>query len=436
MLSNQAKVTRVAPASFGQLNLLAAASQKDSLSAVGSPSREEAMNIGAPSAMSIAVTVGDSGTTSSIARPYPGWYGSRYVYKGTAFEQNEAKLDVFKRVPLAVSADQVMTALQQLRLQLIDPGSFGGANLDSLTLSQDQDFGYTINFDLRNGAISLYQNWQKWPQYNCRPDGSCDQQQPLTGSDMPGDEAIFAIANDFLKAHGIPTDTYGRPELQNQWREYTTVPQTGGDPEMAVRSMPIYFPESETVLYPQLLNGQQVYDQGGTLSGLMVTVDIRNKRVSGLYGLSVQNYQSSAYDAITDVAKIIQIAEQGGQYGVINYGGYGGVMMDAQTPTSSGSVEPAIKAMPPVEIMPYPIERKPEVIPEINLDTPRLAYVKMYDYQHGNSAELYVPALVFPVISNQMGYYQQNIVVPLILDLIQGPFQVPMMETKGAEILE
>ena len=449
--SGQVQVARIADSGFGKLTALSPTSASTNSASVGSAQLQQGatssaapmspqnlatsgsvpeVSNGAPSSMvspSVgSVSGGGSGkgaASSAIAMPYPISYGQQYVYKGVTFQQNEAKLDVLKRIPSVVSADQAFAALQQLNLGLVNVGSFGNANLDQLTFSQNQDFGYTITIDLNNGTIGINQNYKKWPQTNCPPNGLCTQPQSLTLNDVPSDSVVTGITDTFLKDHAISTDLYGKPVVQNQWRSYLA-PQPLGT--QAMPAMNVYIPDSVTVVYPLTLNGKSVYEQGGLPSGLTVTVDIRNSKVSGVSGLNVQNYQSSSYDAITEVQKILQIAEQGGQYGVINYGG---VMSSGPVPLASGGTT-SVKNMPIVQ--PNIIKPPQNGVTEIDLGTPQMAYEKMYNYQNGSSDELYVPAFVFPIINPPQNYYQQNVIVPLIWDLLPNSNPIPMMGAPSA----
>lgn len=412
LLSGQASVTRVGDSGFGKLTAATGATATTNLAAPTAPGDTTGRAMNADSAIS------GSGGGTSIAMPYPVQYGQSFVYKGDTFTQDQAKLDVYKRVPIAVPADQAATLLQQLNLRLVDLGSFGSSSLDTLQFSQQQDFGYTIALDLKNGSIMINQNVATWPQ--------TAPLQPTTLAAMPSDEAIIAVADAFLKDHAILRDAYGAPVVQNQWRKYMEATNAGGQQALNMQLIGQYVPDAVAVVYPQLLNGKPVYEQSGTPSGLTLMVSLRYNKVSSVYGLNTQDYQASAYDAITEVPKIIQYAEQGGQYGFINYGG---MMTGAPEAVSAGSVTSSISTAPPVT--PNYIIKPPSTLPESDLGTPQMAYVKMYDYQSGASQELYAPALAFPITNASPNDYRSVVVVPLIWDLLRGPYAVPMMGVTG-----
>src|SRR5258708_12754875 len=343
MLSSQTKVARIADSGFAKLISLAAPSNPLNTAGDASVAQPQAGNTlsmpptnfsVANGSASVALNTapasqgssrnagsapGKSGT-AALSMPAPIWY-SRYVYKGDTFQQNQSKLDVLKRVPVAISADQAVAALQQLNTGLVDLGSFGSTSLNQLIFSQNQDLGYTITLDLKNGTIGINPNGQKWSQNGCMTNAMCVQPQSLKVNDIPVDDVIIAITDQFLKDHNIPTNSYSRPIVQNQWRNYLKTPMANGSP---TSSMPIYFPYSVTVIYQQMLNGKPVYEQGGTPTVLNLELNLSYSKLSTVYSLSVQNYQTSSYDAITEVKKLIQIAENGGQYRLNNY--YGGTL--------------------------------------------------------------------------------------------------------------
>ena len=70
----------------------------------------------------------------------------------------------------------------------------------------------------------------------------------LSPDDLPTDEELIAIADNFLKEHGIKRENYGDPIVNKYWRE------TG---------MSDFVPDTLTIIYPLLINGKEVLDQGG-----------------------------------------------------------------------------------------------------------------------------------------------------------------------------
>lgn len=217
----------------------------------------------------------------------------------------------------------------------------------------------------------------------------------LTAADIPADEELISITDRFISEHKINLSGYGEPEIDKSWnRVYYYGP--GQEASQA------YVPDVITVKYPLVINGSFVYEQGGYKLGITVNVNIRHKKVSGLYNLSVQEYESSLYEAETDFSKILKAAEKGGLY---NY------------------------------FMSY------EETKEFEIGTPEKAYsvIWKYDQSSQTSRTLLVPALVFPVNTTpdtEMYYYNDKIVIPLAKELLESvdyPMPVPLMESVSPE---
>lgn len=321
-----------------------------------------------------------------------------YVYKGDPIHQDQPKLNVLKVLPVALPADKVTAALQGLGGDAISIPSFSGASVTNLTLSESGSFGYTINADLTQGTFSIYQNYSEWPQ----SDGS-----PLSASEVPSTSTIIGIADAFLHDHGIATDAYAAPEMTNAGMIIPMMaPASGGISASAAQgsatvAMPMipYRPDSVEVLYPFTMNGMRVYSDSGDPIGMQVTVNLRYGKVSAVSGLAVQQYQSSAYAAITDASEIVSLAERPSIYPVI----YNGVMEGASSadtssgPAGSGSVSGSTRSADTVD-----------------LGTPALAYEAMYQAggNGGANNEFLVPAYVFPKTAGPGA--GGNVIVPLI----------------------
>ena len=110
-------------------------------------------------------------------------------------------------------------------------------------------------------------------------------------------------------------------------------------------------------------------------------------RVSGAYGITTQNYESSLYATETDFDRLVDVAENGGS------------------------------------AYPVPLLRDQNFGQEqtvtLELDTPTFSYVKYWHYAQNETQELIAPALIFPIKNaKERGYYQDKIVVPIIKDLL------------------
>lgn len=310
----------------------------------------------------------------------PNYTNYEYVYTGGEIPALKSSLEVFRKVKGSVAQNDLARRIAQFDLGVLDLSKFKNTNVSNLNLVEDRDFGYSIYFNLRDGVFSISTNWEKWPRpdENCR-DQACFERYKLTINDVPGDEEIVAIADAFLDEYGINIENYGEGEVLDHWRRSY---------EQAEDKSRAWIPDSIPVVYPLILEGEPVYDEGGNKTGVTVEVNIRYKRAAGLHGIEPLNYESSGYEAETDVDVIKKVAENGGRHR--RY---------------------------------YFEDRENAKTATIELGTPKLALVKywQYDQEKNEGAELYVPSYIFPVVSfpDDIYYYQQSIVVPLIKDMLK-----------------
>lgn len=348
---------------------------------------------GAPMPTLAIENTGMADSKMAIMAPY---YNYSFVYTGEKFELTDEKLDVLKRVKNDNGDSSLAQALSSVSFGGINLGSFRNAGVTSFELSEDTDEGYQVSVNLREGTMSINQNWTRWIKpmvmpVDCAPGVACggNSQPQLTLADMPADSEIIALSDSFMKKYGINLSSYGAPEVENEWRRTYEMQkeQPGGYP---------YVPEVLTVTYPLTLRGADVYDQGGSKNGLRVSVNIRDKKVLSVWQIQNQDYQASAYDAETDAATILKFAENGGYTGIY-YMREGGK------------------------------EKK------VELGTPERIHVVMWHYDNGVSHELYVPALRFPIKNQPAELYQKNVIVPLVKEMLKsGQGNYPIMYMKGS----
>lgn len=291
----------------------------------------------------------------------------KFVYAGEKFSVDSASMPVYERQKGLGGAINLKSFMDRFNLGMLDINKFSNANVDSISASQDQEFGYMINVDFKQGSVYINQNWERWPQ---------TQMEPMNLNAIPPDSEVIAIANQFLEEYGISRAVYGEPVVQNQWRvEY----------ERTTNKQFAYVPDTLSIIYPLKISGNEIYDEGGNKSGLYVSVNLRTNRVSNVGELSSQLYNSSDYETEQDTAKLTQMAEQGGFHSYLPY-----------------AAEANVKTQ------------------ELKLGTPILAFVRMWQPLSGTTRELMVPSLIFPVTQSGPGYYPQNIVVPVIREVLNS----------------
>lgn len=380
-LAFPSEITSVGKNAFGSLYSQEAAQETASDSSDG-----QAVSSPSPTAFGMGVGFGGGGGDVGLDRMImPPSYELTYRYAGGTFTLSESEIQVLRRVRGGESANSLVSALSRFNLGLMDVQSFANTRMQNVTFAEDREFGYIVSISFEDSSITINENWTRWnnPVNQCQ-DQACYDSFRLSIGDIPADSELVRIADEFLSSYDIPTNSFGAGEVNNDWRRsYESVPDKSQ----------YYIPEMVTVRYPLIINGQTVYEQGGELAGLNVNVNVRFNRVSGVWGLTSQQYEASNYAAVTDVDRILKFVEQGGFYGPIMYYAENGVVPESR---------------------------------EVVLGTPELVLMKNWTYRDNVSNELLVPALRFPIISDPdvPYFYQQDVVVPLAEELLAEREQV------------
>lgn len=305
-----------------------------------------------------------------------------YTYKGD-IKLPETSLPVYKKTNVPFSANETNGILRNLSLGSVDVAAFENLGIANLTLTEDVEYGYMLNLDFTSGTISMYQNYQKWPQPVCDNTG-CTTLPQLTEADIPSDETIIATADAFLAKYGIDKTIYGQPKVDSTWRIWYT-----RSAEMSGEKM---IPEIYTITYPILMDGKPVYEEGGVYRGLTLNYDVRTKRISNMYGIEKTKLEKSDYDTIQDPALLEKMVKSGGRY--IN------------------------DEVPPQD----------RTVVDVPVGDPSLGYVHLFgEWKNGTSQEYFVPAYIFSVENPPKENFAQNtIIVPLVKEFTQtvGPMPV------------
>ena len=323
------------------------------------------------------VAVLDEATLSKQMPFYIPEYRIDYVYSGD-LPKTEDMLNVYKRIlPGSTSADFLKS--ENIGLGILDAGNFDKLSLQNLSVAEEKKNGYTLLVSNITGEISIYQNYVMWAQPA--------SYEPVKESEIPADETLIASADKFLKDYGISVENYGKPYVRKYWEEQ----------KLRFPEGEVYYPETIPVIYPEVIEGNTVYDESGFPVGINLDINIKQgNKVSNVYGLSVKNFESSKYEKASDEA-LKEVIKKGGVY---NY---------------------------------YSEEAK-DII-EVQLNAPEMILMKTWSYQEGKSEELYVPALVFEVSKfpeNKDIYVNSKVVIPLVKDLLTTPNYPILYETKSS----
>ncbi len=302
--------------------------------------------------------------SENINTPYtPEYYTYNYTDSIDKLNYSIDGLEVLKKI----NSNSTNFDYKNVNISNLNLSQFNNLKLNNLALDEDKENGYSIYFNFNDGSLSINKNWQKWPNVN--------YDKNLKISDIPSDESIIKIANDFVFKYNINTKNYGKPEIVNDWKQYY---------EQSEDKNNYYIPNSIGVIYPLIINGKQVYESYGGKVGMTVNVDVLSKKVDSLYGIQTQNYESSKYDLETDPNKLLEIIKIGGE----------------------------------VFYPKYSLESNAKEISS-NVKNPSISYMRTYKYNNNTSFELYIPAMILDIENTINNNYRKNIVIPLTKDSIE-----------------
>lgn len=396
VLSGKYDVKSVAEESFGNLDKVAIVTATDAakLNSSNSGAGASATGIGGGGANP---TMSSTPATAEIAmtedqkliapgEPYPGQVYYTFSYEGNKnLDGLNATQPVLKRSKPVQSPGFVSRVVSLLSFGLIDLSALQNVQLQNISFAEDREYGYGAYVDVQQGSVSMYQNYEKWPQpdYTQCKEGICNSLKDP--KDLPADADVMAAVETFIQKYQISKEGYGTPRVVEPWR-------AGYEIALAQGSTSIYIPEQVQVVYPLMLENKEVFDESGNVYGLNVMVDAKTLRVTSVYNLLSKQFERSEYKGETDSRRILDVAQSGG---FRNYN--------------------------------YPDQQIGKKV-ELKLGTPTVQMVNIF-YSTDNyrtNSELYMPALVFPIQNwKEAGYWRQSVMVPLVKSILDSDVQQP-----------
>jgi len=375
--SGQLAIKNVGSNAFGELILDSAhsepARESEDAAAQNSPQPTKAT-----SGIEVPLGMGAGGTaTSPMVPPYYESTNYRYVYQGGDLEL-ASQGNVYKRTADSSLSSQLAKVIGKMNLGIFNLSKLQNMKVNTMEIAEDKDYGYSLYVDFRQNTLSISMNWEKWPARE-----NAGQAQEM------GDGEIVAVADKFLADYGVNTKNYGQGEVQST-RSYGLMKA-----EPAIdRITETYIRDYANVIYPMVINGEQVYDQSGQKYGIGVTVDLTYGRVTSAYNINTGSFESSTYNLEADAAKIIKFVEAGGMYGNYSY------------PEATKTVD--IEVGQPVK---------------------GILLTWQWDSAKSSSNELFVPALIFPTNSQDVSG-RAYITVPLVGELLNQNNDVRITPTE------
>ena len=322
-------------------------------------------------------------TDAKIANPGTGIapdQATTYVYDYTGATFTLPTIPVLKRDP-GFSTSQLSSLLQGVNVDLLSLGALTNAHVQQFSVSEDKTNGYTVNVDANDGSVSMYQTTSTGGIIPMKALAIPSTNTAATNAPatLPSDAELIQVANAFLTTYGISHADYGTPVVDTSFFPYGVLTANTKFPA----------PPTVTVTYPLVVNNTPVVSEPGYAVGLSVSIDTATQQVMGVNNLRTLNYESSQYALTEDVQKVLDVAKQGGMYGI-------------STPA----------------IAPLTTNVKTNTV-HIQLGTPTVGYISSYYQLDATSAEYLVPAMVFPIMNVPSGtqLYRNAVVVPLVQEL-------------------
>ncbi|KKW32092.1 MAG: hypothetical protein UY76_C0042G0004 [Candidatus Uhrbacteria bacterium GW2011_GWA2_52_8d] len=311
--------------------------------------------------------------------PYPEYIEKyEYLYEGTLPDLSTIDATVYRRVDQFSLPSSLASAFSNLTLGIVPLSGFNDLELLNFSLQEEGGEGYSIYVDTSSNTISISRGMEYWTML--------DYSDTLTADDLPADDVLISLANQFLNQYNIDKSSYGEPTVDRSYIEAES-----------------WVPDTMSVLYPMVVNGSDVWSMWGQPAGMSVSVSLRTDSVDGMYAPGPYTLEASVYELASDPAEILEVAQRGG-------------------------------------LWEYPSEN-PTVTYTSTLGEPTLVLAEHYQYtEGGTSSILYVPALRFPVVeADPDAPYQRTwVIVPLVRDILDEAAPEPILfgETERLEIVK
>ncbi|MFA5917792.1 MAG: hypothetical protein WC850_06180 [Candidatus Gracilibacteria bacterium] len=289
----------------------------------------------------------------------------RYTFSGDLNIDLKDMMSVYKKDSKKVDNKVFFDSLSKLNFAGVEVSNFKNVGISNISLVENEEYGYNINIDFDNSSLNIYKNWAKWPQ-----DTYTEGEKQV----FLDEKEVIKIANDFLNTYKIDLSKYGTPIVEKSYvmayAKYTSS-----------KIMPEYTQNITNVVFPLIVDGNEIYEEGGQVSGVRIEIDLKAKKVTSLNSLSVDNYLKSDYKIEINNTNILKVASKGGRYGF------------------------------------YDVGKNVKYV-DIKLKNPKLKYINTFNYKTYTQEQFLIPAIVFE-IDNKNGAeynYGETITVPLVKD--------------------
>lgn len=307
----------------------------------------------------------------------------KYIYSWKKIEIKESQLPVYKKVKIWFDDKDFINIIKNIDIGKLDMSKFTNLKMNNISVSEDREFWFDISINFKEWNMYFYKNFEKWP-VNCidmmKLSSSSSYHQNCTNykitiSDIPDDTKLLEIVNDFIKQYSIDTKDFGQPVIDNYWKIWY---------ENSTDKANYYLPDTINVIYPWIIDGNEIYEEFWQKKWLKIWVDVKNLKVNSLNSMEKMQFDVSNYDIDQNFENIIKVAEKWWRYWFTN-----------------DSYSDSFKVV------------------NLTLLEPEIKYIDYYTYKDYSSQEYLIPSYVFPVDKSNIRldeYVPNTVIVPLTKD--------------------
>jgi hypothetical protein len=272
----------------------------------------------------------------------------RFTYVGKAVSLPE-NAPVYHRVIDQNISGKVGQIISDIKTGLVELSSFGSFDGNYISLIQpNEKDGYAVTFNPKQEEVDIGSYWSETPAENSPQNNILDS------------DTATSLATQFLLDHHISSQPYGAPIIPTTEKFGVFGSDT-----------------NNTVVFPLIIDGNPVVQDGGVPYGMNVTIDKNLKRVMAMSGIMSRHYESSQYPLLKNLEEVLVRVEQ--------------------------------------QIYGF------DVSSQTKLDTPEqvLLFVSKFNQENGREDSYLVPALRFPIVAGSNQNTAHYIVVPITADGVQ-----------------
>lgn len=268
----------------------------------------------------------------------------KYVFSWEKLNIEKTKMPVYKKEKTNFETSELLWFIQNNKNILpLSLDKLENGEIKNITISENIDFWLQAYLDFENSSISFQKNYSKWPNVNEKT------------KTVLSDKEILSITNDFILKYNISLQSFSSPIIESSgfW--------------------------DIRIIYPLKINWKKVYSDNYEPTGIIISIDEANKKVSNVSWIEKLKLSSNEYDIEADFNKIIKNAEDGW----INW----------KDEIGNGTKDTIL-----------------------HLINPQVIYVKFVNYKNNQTLEYFTPCILFETKEKPVDweYFTTKIIVPLI----------------------